>query len=125
MTAMAVPKFSTKAIDYPCWKSDFIEIVVSQHDDAVAVMRLKLEALPEWLAKEVIKRGATLEDMWTAMDKKYLDPYRMWQGVNLGDSKYIQKLNRTLDKSDKIFTDVGMAQCTAVAQAGGWQNHHG
>ena len=40
-------------------------LICLHHDDAAAVMRL---------AKEGIRYGATQEDVWTAMDKKYLDP---------------------------------------------------
>ena len=63
MTALAVPKFSTKAVDYPEFKTNFKEIVCSQHDETASLMRLKLEGLPPDLAKEVVTPGASLEDV--------------------------------------------------------------
>ena len=57
---------------------------------------------------------------WKSLDKVYLDPYRVWQGVKselkeldrkkLGDAKFIQAFARKLLEVESLLDTVNMAQ---------------
>ena len=117
MAAMPYPKFSGKIVDYPEWKKIFKDCVESQCEESAAVMILRTQSLPDSLTS-MVPRCASLATVWEKLDKKFLDPTRVWKGVKadlnsldrgkLGDSKYMVALvNKILD-AESLLGTVGM-----------------
>ena len=117
MAAMAIPKFSGKIIDYVEWKKIFRECVETRYEESAVVLVLKTEALPESL-RTMVPRCTSLEAVWEKLDKKFLDPNRVWKGVKadlssldrkkLGDRKYITALEAKLLDAESLLESVGM-----------------
>ena len=119
MTAMPYPKLSGKIVDYPEWKKIFKDCVESQCEESAAVMILRTQSLPDSLTS-MVPRCASLATVWEKLDKKFLDPTRVWKGVKadmnsldrgkFGDSNYMVALvNKILD-ADSLLGTAGMAQ---------------
>ena len=117
MAAMPYPKFSGKIVDYPEWRKIFKECVESQCEESAAVMILRTQSLPDSLTA-MVPRCTTLATVWEKLDKKYLDPTRVWKGVKadlnsldrgkLGDNRYMMALvNKILD-AESLLDMVGM-----------------
>ena len=117
MAAMPVPKFSGKVVDYPEWKKLFRECVEKQYQESAVVMILRSEALPDSLTN-LVPRCAELASVWEKLDRKFLDPARVWKGVKtdlnslsrtkLGDSKYLVALVNKLLDAESLLDTVGM-----------------
>ena len=117
MAAMSVPKFSGKVVDYPEWKKLFRECVEKQYQESAVVMILRNEALPDSLTN-IVPRCAELTSVWEKLDRKFLDPARVWKGVKtdlkslsrikLGDSKYMVALVNKLLDAESLLDTVGM-----------------
>ena len=98
MAAMSIPKFTGKVVDYPEWRKLFKDCVESQYEESATVMILRNQALPESLTN-LVPRCAELSVVWTKLDKKFLDPTRVWKGIKadlasldrkrLGNTKYM------------------------------------
>ena len=80
MAAMAILKFSGKVVDYPEFKKLFEECVENQYEEYATIMILREQALPQSLASTV-PRCTDLVSVWEKLDKKFLDPARVWRGV--------------------------------------------
>ena len=80
LAAMPVPRFSGKVVDYPEWKKLFQDCVESQYETSATVMTLRTQGLPDSLVS-LVPRCASLESVWEKLDKKFLDPSRVWKGV--------------------------------------------
>ena len=80
MAAMAIPKFSGSVVDYPEFKKLFKECVETQYEESATIMILREQALPQNLASTV-PRCTDLVSVWEKLDKKFLDPARVWRGV--------------------------------------------
>ena len=117
MAAMAVPKFSGKVVDYPEWKTLFRECVEAQYEESAVIMILRTEALPESLTS-MVPRCATLNSIWEKLDKKFLDPARVWKGIKsdlasldrkkLGNCKYMVELVSKLLDAESLLDSVGL-----------------
>ena len=117
LTAMPVPKFSGKVMDYPEWKKLFQDCVESQYEESAAVMTLKTQALPQSLTS-LVPRSADLKSVWEKLDKKFMDPSRVWKGVKadlksldrakLGDCKYMMALVNKLLDAESLLSTVNM-----------------
>ena len=112
MAAMAVPKFSGKVVDYPEWKTLFKDCVEAQYEESAVIMILRTEALPDSLTC-MVPRCATLNSVWEKLDKKFLDPARVWKGIKsdlasldrkkLGNCKYIVELVSKLLDAESLL----------------------
>ena len=117
MATMPIPKFSGKVVDYPEWKTLFKDCVESQYEESAVVMVLRTQALPEILIS-LVPRCAPLSTVWDKLDKKFLDPTRVWKGVKadlatldrkkLGDRKYMVALVGKLLDAENLLESVGM-----------------
>jgi hypothetical protein len=119
MAAMAIPKFSGKVVDYPEWRKLFKDCVESQYEESAAVMTLRNQALPADLVS-LVPRCAELATVWEKLDKRFLDPSRVWKGVKadlrnldrkkLGNLKYMAELVSKLVDAENLLETVGMVQ---------------
>ena len=119
MAAMQVPKFTGKVVDYPEWRKLFKDCVESQYEESAAVMFLRSQALPADLVS-LVPRCAELAAVWEKLDKRFLDPSRVWKGVKadlrsldrkkLGNLKYIAELVSRLVDAENLLDTVGMVQ---------------
>ena len=117
LTAMPVPKFTGRVVDYPEWKKLFQDCVQSQYEDSATVMTLRTQALPDSLVN-LVPRCTTLEAVWEKLDRKFLDPNRVWKGVKadlkgldrakLGDCKYMVALVNKLLDAESLLETVNM-----------------
>ena len=117
MAAMPIPKFSGKIVDYPEWKKLFKDCIESQYEESAAVMTLRTQALPESLVC-MVPRCADLASVWEKLDRKFLDPARVWKGVKqdlssldrkkMGKTKYMVELVNKLLDSEALLESVGM-----------------
>ena len=117
MAAMPVPKFSGKVVDYPEWRRLFKDCIESQYEESAAVMTLRTQALPDSLV-HMVPRCADLSSVWEKLDKKFLDPSRVWKSVKqdlssldrkkLGKTKYMVELVNKLLDSEALLETVGM-----------------
>ena len=117
LAAMPVPKFSGKVVDYPEWKTLFQDCVESQYEKSATVMTLRSQALPDSLVS-LVPRCANLETVWEKLDKRFLDPTRVWRGVKadlrsldrskMGDCKYMQALVSKLLDAESLLESVNM-----------------
>ena len=117
MAAMPVPKFSGRVIDYPEWKTLFRDCVESQYEESAVVMFLRTQSLPDSLTN-LVPRCAPLSTVWDKLDKKFLDPTRVWKGVKadlatldrkkLGDRKYMAQLVGKILDAENLLESVGM-----------------
>ena len=117
MAALPIPKFSGKIVDYPEWKKLFRECVESQYEESATVMILRSQALPDSLSG-MVPRCTDLDMVWEKLDKKYLDPTRVWKGVKtdlesldrskLGDSRYMVALVNKIMDAESLLDTVGM-----------------
>ena len=117
MAAMAIPKFSGKVVDYPEFKKLFKECVENQYEESATIMILREQALPQSLASTV-PRCTDLMSVWEKLDKKFLDPARVWRGVkadlkslkraSMGDHKYFVCLVNKLLDAENLLETVGM-----------------
>jgi hypothetical protein len=119
MAAMAIPEFSGKVVDYPEWRKLFKDCVESQYEESAAVMTLRNQALPADLVS-LVPRCAELATVWEKLDKRFLDPSRVWKGVKadlrnldrkkLGNLKYMAELVSKLVDAENLLETVGMVQ---------------
>ena len=117
LTAMPVPKFSGRVVDYPEWKKLFQDCVQSQYEDSATLMTLRSQALPDSLVS-LVPRCGSIDSVWEKLDKKFLDPNRVWKGVKadlkgldrskLGDCKYMVALVNKLLDAENILETVNM-----------------
>ena len=117
MAAMAIPKFSGRVIDYPEWKTLFRDCVESQYEESAVVMLLRTQSLPDSLTN-LVPRCSPLATVWDKLDKKFLDPSRVWKGVKadlatldrkkLGDRKYMVALVGKILDAENLLESVGM-----------------
>ena len=117
LAAMPVPRFSGKVVDYPEWKKLFQDCVESQYETSATVMTLRTQGLPDSLVS-LVPRCASLESVWEKLDKKFLDPSRVWKGVKadlksldrgkLGDCKYMVALVSKLLDAESLLETVNM-----------------
>ena len=117
MSAMPIPRFSGKVVDYPEWKKLFKDCVESQYEESAAVITLRTQALPDSLVN-MVPRCADLTSVWDKLDKKFLDPSRVWKGVKsdllsldrkkLGMAKYMVDLVNKLMDAEILLDSVGM-----------------
>ena len=117
MAAMSIPKFTGKVVDYPEWRKLFKDCVESQYEESATVMILRNQALPESLTN-LVPRCAELSVVWTKLDKKFLDPTRVWKGIKadlasldrkrLGNTKYMVALVGKILDAESLLDTVGM-----------------
>ena len=117
MAAMPIPKFTGKIVDYPEWKKLFKDCVESQYEESATVMILRSQALPDSLSR-LVPRCTDLAMVWEKLDRKYLDPTRVWKGVKseiesldrgkLGDSRYMMALVNKIIDAESLLETVGM-----------------
>ena len=120
MAAMSIPKFTGKVVDYPEWRKLFKDCVESQYEESATVMILRNQALPESLTN-LVPRCAELSVVWTKLDKKFLDPTRVWKGIKadlasldrkrLGNTKYMVALVGKILDAESLLDTVGMVHC--------------
>ena len=80
-------------------------------------MTLRSQALPDSLVS-LVPRCANLETVWEKLDKRFLDPTRVWRGVKadlrsldrskMGDCKYMQALVSKLLDGESLLESVNM-----------------
>ena len=117
MAAMPVPRFSGKTVDYPEWKKLFRDCVESQYEESATVMTLRTQGLPDSLVN-MVPRCTDLKSVWEKLDKKFLDPARVWKGVKsdllsldrrkLGKTRYMVDLVNKLMDAEVLLETVGM-----------------
>ena len=117
MAAMPVPRFSGKIVDYPEWKKLFRDCVESQYEESATVMTLRTQGLPDSLVN-MVPRCTDLKSVWEKLDKKFLDPARVWKGVKsdllsldrkkLGKTRYMVDLVNKLMDAEVLLESVGM-----------------
>jgi len=81
------------------------------------VLTLRTQALPDSLVS-LVPRCGSIESVWEKLDKKFLDPSRVWKGVKanlkgldrskLGDCKYMVALVNKLLDAENILETVNM-----------------
>ena len=117
LAPMSIPTFSGKVVDYPEWKKLFKDCVEVQYEESASVMILRTQALPDSL-RYLVPRCANLASIWEKLDKKYLDPSRVWKGVKqdllsldrkkLGKARYMVDLVNKLLDAEILLDTVGM-----------------
>ena len=80
-------------------------------------MILRTQSLPDSLVS-LVPRCTSLTTVWEKLDKQFLDPARVWKGVNadlqglnrkkLGDKKYMVELVGKILDAESLLTTVGM-----------------
>ena len=89
----------------------------SQYETSATIMTLRTQGLPDSLVS-LVPKCASRDSVWENLDKKFLDPSRVWKGVKadlksldrgkLGDCKYMVALVSKLLDAESLLETVNM-----------------